>query len=123
MTHTINAQTLLERVVGLTPRKLDCWCNEGIFRPQNIHPGSGHRRAFTDEDVLVAIVLGRLSVDLALLFGDMVGSWVLYREVAEQVRAGRPGIRFEFPHGLTLIIPVVIEESDPLVRVGSELVS
>lgn len=46
---------------GLSTRQVRAYCGVGVFRDENIAPGSGARRSFLSDDVRVASVLYRLS--------------------------------------------------------------
>jgi hypothetical protein len=112
----MNATSLLRECPGLTYRKLDSWCTEGVFGAHNRHCGSGRRRTFTDEDLTVARLLARVSSDLSFLFGTTAGSWPLYQVIAEQIRAGRNQVALRLPDGLTLTIDVYTEPRVPIPR-------
>lgn len=41
----------LARELNITPRQLDHWCRRGFIPGQELSPGSGHHRVFSDEQV------------------------------------------------------------------------
>lgn len=96
----MNSTDLISTSPGLTHRRLDYWCDHGVFGDTKARPGRGTRRDFDAEDVLVARTLARVSYAMRtwrLGPGSSVG---LYRHIAAQVREGgdvtvtlAPGIR------------------------------
>jgi hypothetical protein len=91
---------------GLTHRKLNYWCICGLFGPEQQGLGSGSRRRFTAEDVVVLRAIDRVSVALVSTGGRCGGDTELYRDVAAQVRAGVREVRIRLTDHVTLTVDV-----------------
>lgn len=96
-------------LAGISYRQVDYWCRQGVLGAAHQRPiGSGQRRQLTGWDVLALRAVGRVSAALIELFGRDVhaGSVTLYRDVADQVRAGRLHVAFEMGEHVELTLYV-----------------
>lgn len=85
----MNSTGLIRSTPGLTHRKLDFWCRNGVFGASKIDGGgSGSRREFDETEIRIARVLARLSSTFGGWTGGRGGSVQIYRAIAEQIRAG-----------------------------------
>lgn len=74
---------------AVTYRQADYWCRAGVMGDALAETdGSGSRRRWTGEDVLVLAAVARVSHAWGQLAGRHAGSVVMYRHVAIQIRAG-----------------------------------
>lgn len=95
---------LVEQSPGLSYRKLDSWCKAGVFGAPQIAPGPGSNRNFTEEDLQVAQILGRVSCALDTVNGGR-GGWVsLYIELACQIRHGASVISMHLGSGVSITV-------------------
>lgn len=97
------------RRAGITYRKLDYWCREGVLGEEHQVPaGSGHSRQLTDLDVAALQAIGRVSEALAEMAGQVrnLGSVKLYRVVADQVRAGATVVQVRLGDHVELTIDI-----------------
>jgi hypothetical protein len=99
-------QDVRELCPGLTHRKLNYWCMCGLFGPEQQGLGSGSRRRFTAEDIVVLRAIDRVSVALSTVDRRGGGSADLYAEVAAQVRAGAREVRVRLGDHVTLTVNV-----------------
>lgn len=112
----MNSKQLIERCEKLTPRKLDYWVNGGVFRVQQ-NPGRSGHRTFTEEDVLVAKVVARISAAFDAWSNGRGGLVNLYQQAAEQIRAGHTQVRIVLADGIELSAtvdqPVILNSTTP----------
>jgi hypothetical protein len=98
---------------GVTPRKLNYWCNHGsgIFDVAHTTPGSGRHRIFDSEDLRVAQVLGHVSFSISQTFSANC-SVALARDVAQAVRSGQAyaDIRLSSDVGITVDIEAIVRD-------------
>jgi hypothetical protein len=78
----------------------------GLFGPEQQGLGSGSRRRFTAEDIVVLRAIDRVSVALSTVDRRGGGSADLYAEVAAQVRAGAREVRVRLGDHVTLTVNV-----------------
>ena len=100
----MNSKELVEACPGLTYRKLDFWCNRGVFGEQKA-VGS-LRRHFDDDEERVARVLGRVSAAFGQWSGGKGGFVGVYREIAVQVAAGAPQAVVKLNEGVSIVVDV-----------------
>lgn len=95
------------RVAGISYRQLDYWVRNGILQPTVDADGPGTQRRWSDRDVAVAGVLGRL----AFLWGkERNGSGDRVYAIAalvDYVRAHGPTGVYELVPGVTLDLDVL----------------
>lgn len=101
----MNSRELIDRCENLTPRKLDYWVNSGVFRVRQ-NPGRSGHRTFTEEDVYVAQVLARISAAFDAWSNGRGGLVNLYREAADQIRAGSAKVVIVLADGIELTATV-----------------
>jgi hypothetical protein len=97
------------RLAGITYRKVDYWCRQGVLGEEHRRPiGSGQHRRLTALDVTALRAIERVSQELAALIGreSKVGSTVLYRLVADQVRSGADVVRVRLGDHVELTVDV-----------------
>ena len=100
----MKSRELIGQCENLTRRKLDYWCKQGIFH-QPIDD-ERPRRDFSEEDLRVARVVARVAAAFDLWSGGRGAFMSLYREVAQQVRAGQPVARVPVGNGVEVIVQV-----------------
>lgn len=110
----MRSQDLYARCDNLTPRKLDYWCQQGLF------PGSQEahhrRREFTVQDLHVAQIVSKVACAFDTWSGGR-GAYVgLYLEIADQVRDGATDIHVSLGPG----IEIVIDSADLDLEVGDD---
>lgn len=107
----MNSTELISTTPNLTHRKLDFWCNRGVFGDAKlVGGGSGSRRDFDEIEVRIARVLAGLSETFGSWTGRRGGSVEIYREVARQIRAGEDvSAVVQLGNGAVLIVPVEAE--------------
>jgi len=102
---------LVENCPGLTYRKLDHWCRNGVFGDTYAQLPEHVRRDFTDEDARVAKVLGRVSLAFES-WSHRGGLLPLYREIAVQVRDDVSVAVVRIGPGITFIVDLEKVHSD-----------
>jgi hypothetical protein len=102
----MRTRELIEQCEGLSYRKLDYWCQQGVFDGQHINDRPHRRREFSEEDLRVAQLLARVSTVFARWSGGRGGFVAIYREIAHQVRAGVTPIRVTLVDGIDLHIDI-----------------
>lgn len=100
----MNAKDLMEAVPGLSYRKLDYWCENGVFGGEQREPGSGEHRRFEPVDLDIAKVVDAFSASLASL--GLRGNVWLYRQIADDVRSGHAEIVLAMSPGVSLHIDI-----------------
>jgi hypothetical protein len=102
----MNSAALVAECDGLTYRKLDYWCHNGIFGDRLRVPGRSNPRTFTDEDIHVARVLARISLTFDSFTGAR-GGWVnFYTEIANQIRSGSDVVDLSLGRGVTFCVDI-----------------
>lgn len=82
-------------LADVTYRQLDHWCTNDVYGSHVVRLGSGRRREFTWDDVVVTYVLGVYYHDVSTLEGYTMGTYTaMYKKIAEQVR--QRGMRYTF---------------------------
>jgi hypothetical protein len=102
----MNSFEIVERCQGVTHRKLDYWCNRGVFGPNHDQPGSGIRRSFSDQDLVVAKVLGYVSVAFDEWSRRAGGYIAVYSVIADQIREGKAVAVIEMRTGMVLEVNI-----------------
>jgi hypothetical protein len=128
----MRSQDLISLCENLTHRKIDYWCQQGIFADDAMTDGRRTRREFSDEDLQVALVLARVSAAFDRWSNGRGGFIAIYREVARQVRAGTHLVQISLAEGIEFTINVVAPASaaeplpefvdDPIDEVVEEVV-
>lgn len=80
-------------LTGVTYRQLDCWTTAGVITPTVPARGSGSRRRFTEDDVLLVALAARLA-ELGCPLRTVAG--------AVAMMAGRPPGQW---HGTLIVYP------------------
>lgn len=91
---------------GLTYRKLDYWCRQGVFGRDKSGVKQGGRRFFDDEDLQVAKVIARVSTALG---GARFASVNTYRAIADQMYSGVDEVMVEFAPGIHLYVDLGVK--------------
>lgn len=126
----MRSNDLISLCENLTHRKIDYWCQQGIFHDDPAVDGRKTRREFNDEDLQVAQVLARVSGAFDSWSNGRGGFIAIYREVARQVRAGHspvqvtlaPGVEFNITVGPTPVgepVPEFVDDPvEDIVEIG-----
>lgn len=83
----LTSQDIISRCPGLTYRKLDYWCKGGCFGPEHALTGTGGRRRFDEDDVLIARIINRVSLAFQTERGGHADLVTVYEAVARAVRS------------------------------------
>lgn len=100
----MKSRDLMDLCDGLSYRKLDYWCQQGVFLNQRPEDRQYRRRDFTPEDLRVAQVLAHVAGVFNLWSGGRGGFVAVYREIADQVRAGADPIHVSLASGIAVTI-------------------
>ena len=98
----MNSSQLVRTIPGLTYKRLDYWCQDGIFGNDLVDPGHYVRRSFSEEDIPVAMALARASNAI----NSRNGSLQIYRRIAELVREGNRRPDIVLGPGVHLIVDI-----------------
>lgn len=104
---------LIAQCENLTHRKIDYWLQQGgVFHNGHVDEPRHSRRDFTDEDLRVAQVLARVSAAFDVWSGGRGGFIAVYREIADQIRAGANPVSVTLAPGINITV-VVDNAPDP----------
>lgn len=93
-----------EEVVALRPddltlRKLDVWCNHGVFGADKVYPGRGRTRVFSEQEARMAAAIGAIS----RAFENRAPTH-LYAKIVKQLSDGSTTASVSIEPGITLTI-------------------
>lgn len=110
----MNSHELVRRCQDLTYRQLDYWCSNQVFSSDKVHPGRSAHRDFTEQDLYIAQVIARISHAFDAWSGRRGGFVAIYREAADQIRAGATSVQITLAPGiqLTATMPTTANEAD-----------
>lgn len=114
----MNSGDLIERCPHLTHRKLDYWCHNGIFDDNKVVTRRAVRRDFTEEELKIARVLARVSHAFDEWSNGRGGFVAVYKEIANQIRAGVQVVEVVLAGGITLHVatfddPIAAPDAPP----------
>lgn len=117
----MKSNDLISQCENLTHRKIDYWCQQGVFLDNHTDGKRRRQRDFSNGDLLIARVISRLSTGFDTWTGGRGGFIPVYREVARQVRAGIGNITIAISPGVEINIAVETLLGDAPVAVPPEL--
>jgi hypothetical protein len=111
---------LLDRCPQLTPRKLDYWCQQGVIPGMRADERPRRRRDFTEEDLRVAHIVARVAAAFDVWSGGRGAFVGLYREIADQARAGATTVHVFLGDGVEITVALSDDERSQSVQLQSE---
>jgi hypothetical protein len=100
----MKSRELVSQSQSLTYRKLDYWCQLGVFGQNQVANRPNRERDFSDEDLRIAQVLARVSSAFYEWSGGRGGLVAIYREIADQMRVGVDPIHVTLDEGIVIVI-------------------
>jgi hypothetical protein len=100
----MKSHDLVSQSQNLTYRKLDYWCQLGVFGERHVCKRPNRLRDFSDEDLRIAQVLARVSTAFYQWSGGRGGLVAIYGEIAEQMRAGVETVHVALDDGIEVVV-------------------